>query len=155
MKFAHATIDAVPLTIGGVAVPRLIVDIDPSAPARFVAFFESRVQDRVTRKLYAQAIAEFCAWIDRRLHDIFEMQPITVSLYLVGLRRRVDVGTAREHWMALRVLFDWLLSRGLVESNPVAAVPSPELGLSLSDLRDDAKPYRDCIDVTVLPAANV
>ena len=115
---------------GGRQVPRVVSGIDVNAAELFVTFFNSRVRDLSTKRRLADAIVQFCEWLDRRRHDIYELRPMTVSIYLEHLRFRTSAALAKEHWIALRIFFEWIVEREILEINPAAVVLDPELGLS-------------------------
>jgi len=112
---------------GGQPVPRVIRDIDIDTAESFVAFFDGKVHDFPLRRHRAKAIVEFCEWLDWRGHNIYQLRPITVSIYLDQLRFRTSPAIAKEHWIALRIFFEWALQREILEVNPAAVVPDPRL----------------------------
>ncbi len=108
--------DATPVAFGGKTIAPLMSQY---GAARFVRFFLSKVTSEKCRKDQACAIAEFCHWADHCGHDLDELGPITVSIYLERLGLRLAMPAVKVHAEALRVLFDWFVGLRLLRENPV------------------------------------
>ena len=144
--------DANPVTFGGRAISPLMIRY---GAARFVRFFLARISSEKDRKEQARAIAEFCHWADHCGHDLEELGPITVSIYLERLSLRLALPAVKIHTEAIRVLFDWFVGLGLSEENPVPS--SYEVDRIEADgLPSARKPRRGgyAIDVVAFNAAS-
>lgn len=145
LALAHSSI----IRFGGSEVPRLVRDIDIGMAEHFAAFFEQRVHEVAVRRQHAKAIVDFCEWLDHRRHDIYGLRPMMVSIYLEHLRFRTSSKIAKQHWIALRIFFEWVVGRGILEINPAAIVLDPELGLSWPEPTGDEPISEGLIEIEV------
>lgn len=126
---ALTTIDSAPRTFGGLPVPNFIDMIAHDAADRYVRYCANRVRFPAQQATYAAAISRFCEWMEVQDHKLWNLSPVLVSAYLET--RSLDgasLESVRVEWLALRVLFDWCYSVGLVQTNAAATVADPTHG---------------------------
>lgn len=119
------TIRADPQTVFAI-VPQLIARAGSQVIDRFVEFFLARIRNRHTRDSYARAVAEGLAWLERhgidRLEDI---RPIHIAAFVETLSSRHRPPTVKRKLAAMRSFLDYLVSGGVLISNPSHAVRGP------------------------------
>jgi site-specific recombinase XerD len=84
-----------------------------------------------TRVLYGQSVRYFCEWLSARGHptDLSALSRDNVLGWLESLRqRRLTAGTILTRWRGLRRFTTWLLSEGILRTDPLAGltVDKPE-----------------------------
>jgi site-specific recombinase XerD len=87
----------------------------------FVEFFTATIRNPNTREAYARAGGCFLAWCEGRgLYDLQAIKPTIVAAYIEHFPGSKP--TVKQHLAAIRQCFDWLVSGGVLESNPAASV---------------------------------
>src|SRR5262249_37194128 len=110
----------------GIVVPALIADAGEQATRRFLAFFTVTIRNRNTRMAYYRAVLQFFAWCDRhQLGQLVAIEPLHVAAYIEGLQQDFAKPSVKQHLAAIRMLFDWLVTGGMVATNPAHAVRGP------------------------------
>lgn len=111
----------------GLIMPDLIDKTGEHGRRRFVEFFTANIRNPNTRKAYALAVGEFLAWCDRLgVPDIDAIEPVLVASYVEQLQNRVKAPTVRQHLAAIRAMFDYLVTGGVIRHNPSASVRGPK-----------------------------
>ena len=108
------------------SAPRLFI---PTAKAarRVLEFFTARVNNDHTRRAYLNATRRFAAWCeDHGLHELAAVQPFHVAAFVKELQGEFAPPTVKQHLAALRMLFDWLVTGHVMETNPAHAVRGPK-----------------------------
>ena len=109
------------------AVPTLIASAGDRASYRFAEFFAGQVRNPNTRRAYGRAVADFLAWLDRHgVASIAAVSSLHVAAYIEELTREVSAPTAKQRLAAIRSLFDWLATGGVLPFNPATAVRGPK-----------------------------
>lgn len=115
-----------PALVGETAlVPPFIAAGGERAGFAFIDFFTAQIRNRNTRAAYAVAVRTFCSWADARKLTLATLRTHHVAAYVEALGRRYSPPTVKQHLAAVRMLFDWLVVRQVVEMNPAAAVRGP------------------------------
>ncbi len=96
------------------------------ASRRFIEFFTASIRNRNTRAAYARAVKRFFDWCDECRLELREIEPITVAAYVEQLGGTVAKPTVKQHLAAIRQLFDYLTTGGILENNPAASVRGPK-----------------------------
>src|SRR5271166_998490 len=86
---------------------------------------EGRVRNSNTRKAYKAAWRSFFEFCSVYKLDLERVKPYHFGLWLK--RHPGSVATQRQHLAAVRLLFDHLLEKGVVELNPAARAKPPRL----------------------------
>ena len=109
-------------------VPALIANAGRRASRRFVQFFTANIRNPNTREAYARAINAFLAWCDEEAHMQLDMiEPVAVAAYVEKLLRDgLSKPTVKQHLAAIRMMFDWMVTGGVLAVNPAAAVRGPK-----------------------------
>lgn len=135
----------------GLIVPGLIDKAGENGRRRFVEFFAANIRNPNTRKAYALAVGEFLAWCDRLgVPDLAAIEPVLVASYVEQLQDRVKAPTVRQHLAAIRAMFDYLVTGGVIRHNPSASVRGPKhvvrKGLTPVLSADEARMLIDSIE---------
>ena len=86
---------------------------------------EGRVRNSNTRKAYKAAWRSFFAFCSEYKLELDRAKPYHVGMWLK--RHPGSVATQRQHLAAVRLLFDHLLEKGVVDINPAARAKAPRL----------------------------
>jgi site-specific recombinase XerC len=108
------------------ALPAVIRARGERASRRFIEFFTANIRNRNTRAAYARAVKQFFDWTDKRRLDLHEIEAITVAAYIEQLGTTVSKPTVKQHLAAIRRLFDYLTTGGILDVNPESAVRGPK-----------------------------
>ncbi|MBT9293095.1 tyrosine-type recombinase/integrase [Prosthecodimorpha staleyi] len=109
------------------SAPALIAAAGERASYRFLEFFTAQIRNPNTRKAYMRAVGGFCAWLaDRGVPSIAAVGSVHVAAYVEELGRTVSAPTVKQHLAAIRMMFDWLASGGVLPFNPASAVRGPK-----------------------------
>jgi site-specific recombinase XerD len=92
---------------------------------RFIEFFTASIRNRNTRIAYARAVKQFFDWCDERRLRITDIEAISVATYIEQLGNTASKPTVKQHLAAIRQLFDYLTTGGILEVNPAASVRGP------------------------------
>ena len=108
-------------------IPAPLFAPTPKAAKRVVEFFTAQINNDHTRRAYVNATRRFAAWCDERgLHQLAAVQPIHVAAFVKQLQSEVAPPTVKQHLAALRMLFDWLATGHVIETNPAHSVRGPK-----------------------------
>jgi site-specific recombinase XerD len=110
----------------GILVPTLIADLGDDATRRFLEFFTANIRNKNTRAAYARAVAQFLAWCEDREIALRAVEPMFVAAYVERLQETKAKPTVKQHLAALRMLFDWLVTGHVIDSNPATSVRGPK-----------------------------
>jgi integrase/recombinase XerD len=108
------------------ALPAMVRAAGERASRRFIEFFTASIRNRNTRAAYARAVKRFFDWCDESRLELHDIEPITVAAYVEQLGGAVAKPTVKQHLAAIRQLFDYLTTGGILENNPAASVRGPK-----------------------------
>ena len=112
---------ALPLPGG---LPALIAAAGERTAWRFVEFFTATIRNPNTREAYARAVGRFLAWCEGRgLKDLRGLTPVVVAAYIEQLPGSKP--TVKQHLAAIRQCLDYLVTGGILDTNPAASVRGP------------------------------
>ena len=138
----------------GVVVPQLIRDAGPDVIRRYVEFFTANIRNPNTRMAYMRAIRRFCNWTERHNVSLSQVEPVIVAAYVEELCKKYSDLTVKQHLAALRMLFDYLVSGGILRVNPAASVKGPKVVISKGKTpiisASEARQLLDSIDTTTI-----
>jgi len=107
--------------------PSLVAAAGDGAAYRFLEFFTAQIRNSNTRRAYMKAVGEFIAWLDARgLSSIVAVNSIHIAAYVEELGHRHSVPTVKQRLAAIRAMFDWLATGGILPFNPATAVRGPK-----------------------------
>ncbi len=113
-------------TAGSLVVPTIIAHAGHLAARRFLEFFAATIRNKNTRMAYYRAVVQFFAWCDQhRLGQLVDIEPLHVAAYIEALQRGFAKPSVKQHLAAIRMVFDWLVTGGVVATNPAHAVRGP------------------------------
>jgi integrase/recombinase XerD len=133
--------------------PAPIAAAGERATYRFIEFFTAHIRNPHTRRAYAGAVGDFCEWLERQgLTSIAAVSSLHVASYIELFGREVSAPTVKQHLAAIRSLFDWLASGGVLPFNPASAVRGPKhvvkRGKTPVLAPEEARQLLDAIDVS-------
>ena len=138
-----------------VVVPAIIADAGDQVVRRFLEFFAATISNRNTRAAYYRAVMRFFGWCDlHQLGALDDLEPLHVAAYVEGLQKDYEKPSVKQHLAAIRMLFDWLVTGGIVATNPAHAVRGPKhvvkRGKTPVLTADQARQLLDSIDTTTV-----
>jgi integrase/recombinase XerD len=107
-------------------LPAIVRAQGEHASHRFIEFFTATIRNRNTRAAYARAVKQFFDWCEVHRLQLHEIEAITVAAYVEQLGGRASKPTIKQHLAAIRQLFDYLTTGGILEVNPAASVRGPK-----------------------------
>jgi site-specific recombinase XerD len=127
----------------------------PQAAKRVLEFFTAQINNDHTRRAYLNATKRFAEWCEKHgLRDLVDVEPIHVAAFVKDLQGSFSAPTAKQHLAALRMLFDWLVTGHIIETNPAHAVRGPKYvvkrGKTPVLASDEARQLLDSIDASTL-----
>lgn len=109
--------------------------IDTALPALFLTsrgdaqsfweYFTAHIRNANTRRAYFHAVRRFSVWCQGHGLTLAAVAPVHVAAYVEGLLETHSKPTAKQHLAALRALFDWMVVRQAIPSNPATPVRGP------------------------------
>lgn len=127
----------------------------PQAAERVLEFFTAQINNDHTRRAYLNATKRFAQWCEKHdLRDLVDVEPIHVAAFVKDLQNSFSSPTVKQHLAALRMLFDWLVTGHIIETNPAHAVRGPKYvvkrGKTPVLASDEARQLLDSVDVNTL-----
>ena len=108
------------------ALPAAILAHGERASRRFIEFFTATIRNRNTRTAYARAVKQFFDWCEDHRLGLDDIEPIAIAAYIEQLGTNVAKPTVKQNLAAIRHLFDYLVTGGLLPSNPAGSVRGPK-----------------------------
>ncbi len=134
------------------ALPALVVQAGPTIAERFLGYFAVTLRNPHTRQAYVNAVGAFLEWAAARELELHRIQPMHVAGYIELLGTRHAARTVKQHLAAIRGVFAWLVTGGMLAQNPAADVRGPTVqttgGKTPVLFEDDARRLLDSIDVS-------
>ncbi|BDC49804.1 integrase [Bryobacterales bacterium F-183] len=117
--------------LGFAGLPGIISSAGERASFRFVEFFTANIRNWNTRVSYGRAVREFCEWCEDRGLRLEALNPIIVSGYveLLDRERGYSKPSVKQHLAAIRMLFDYLVTGGVLPMNPAGSVRGPKYSI--------------------------
>jgi site-specific recombinase XerD len=127
----------------------------PQAAKRVLEFFTAQINNDHTRRAYLNATKRFADWCEMQgLRDLVDVEPIHVAAFVKDLQGSFSSPTVKQHLAALRMLFDWLVTGHIIETNPAHAVRGPKYvvkrGKTPVLASDEARQLLDSINTKTL-----
>lgn len=107
-------------------VPALIENAGSDTKRRFVEFFTAHIRNVNTRMAYLRAVQRFCSWCEDRKLQLESMEPTLIAFYVEELGHGYSKPTVKQHLAAIRMLFDFFVTGGILRVNPAASVRGPK-----------------------------
>ncbi|MDR3489794.1 MAG: tyrosine-type recombinase/integrase [Bradyrhizobium sp.] len=136
-------------------MPALIAAAGDRASYRFLEFFTAQIRNPNTRRSYAKVVGDFLIWLEMRgVTSISHATSLHVAGYIEELGKTHAAPTVKQRLAAIRRLFDWLASGGVLPFNPASAVrgPSHSAKVGKTPVLDpaEARTLLDSIDTSTL-----
>jgi site-specific recombinase XerD len=97
-----------------------------SLAKRFLEFFTAQINNAHTRRAYVNATRRFADWCaSKDLHELAQVQPFHVAAFVHDLQDELSPPSVKQHLAAIRMLFDWLVTGHVIETNPAHSVRGP------------------------------
>ena len=133
--------------------PALVAASGDRAAYRFLEFFTAQIRNPHTRRAYARAVGGFCRWAEGHgVRSIETVSSVHVAAWVEQLGRDVSPPTVKQHLAAVRMMFDWLATGGVLPFNPASAVRGPKHSVKKGKtpvlVPEEARALLDAIDVT-------
>jgi site-specific recombinase XerD len=124
-----------------------------SGAKRVLEFFTAQINNDHTRKAYLNATRRFAQWCDAQgIGHLADVQPFHVAAFVKGLQRDFSAPTVKQHLAGLRMLFDWLVTGHVLDTNPAHAVRGPKHVVKKGKTpvlnNDEARAMLDAIDTS-------
>ncbi len=108
------------------SLPAIVVAAGPKARKRFLEFFAAEIRNPKTRRAYVFATARFTAWCEARGISLERIEPVLVAAYVEALQQEFAAPSVKQHLAAIRRLFDYLVTGGVLPHNPASSVRGPK-----------------------------
>ncbi len=107
-------------------IPSLLLDGGKQGWDACIEFFTATIRNPNTREAYGRAVMRFSIWCDRKGVRLQQLSPFLVAAYIEDLGSKLSKPSVKQHLAAIRVLFDHLVVRQVLPSNPAASVKGPK-----------------------------
>lgn len=140
---------------GFAALPPIIERAGPKASRRFLEFFLANIRNKNTRLAYARAVRDFLAWCESRgLRELERVDSFALAAYIEQLGAIRSAPTVKQHLAGIRMLFDYLVTGGVLPFNPAAPVRGPrhvvKKGKTPVLQPEEARALLDAIDTSTI-----
>ena len=96
----------------------MIAAASDHAARRFLEFFAATIRNKNTRMAYYRAVLPFFAWCEaHQLGQLVEIEPLHVTASIEGLQQQFAKPSVKQHLAAIQMLFDWLVTGGVVATS--------------------------------------
>lgn len=139
----------------GVVLPSVIAQAGDDVCRRYLEFFAATISNANTREAYGRAIRDFFLWCDQHHIGFKDIEPLHVSAYIRLITKSYAAPSVKQHLAAMKMLFDWLVTGGLLKVNPAAAVRGPKHAVKRGKtpvlLAEEARQLLDSIPLKIGP----
>ncbi|MEL6445667.1 MAG: tyrosine-type recombinase/integrase [Bacteroidota bacterium] len=105
-------------------LPAVVEAAGDDARAAFLEFFFATIRNPNTRAAYARAVTCFFRWCEERQVGLLDIEPVVVAAYIE--EHPGAPATVKQHLAAVRMLFDYLVTKQVVPTNPSTVVRGPK-----------------------------
>jgi integrase/recombinase XerD len=118
------------IVAGDIGLPQIINREGESAQAAFINFFTAAIENQNTRRAYARAVRDFFLWLETRRQgtSLGEVEPFMIAGFIKQLAS--SDRSKQQYVSALRMLFRFLVEKGVLASNPALDVKPPRFSSS-------------------------
>src|SRR5229473_5133260 len=109
-------------------LPATIAAAGAHTSERFIEFFTANIRNRNTRMAYALAVRRFFDWCEQPGLGLEAIRPRIVAAYIEQLGAEMAKPSVKQHLAAVRQLFDYLVTGGILPSNPAGGARSQVRG---------------------------
>ena len=97
-------------------LPAAIAARGERAGRRFIEFFTATIRNSNPRMAYARAIKQFLDWSEDHRLGLDDIEPIAIAAYIEELGAKIARPSVKQHLAAIRQLFDYLVTGGILRS---------------------------------------
>ena len=137
---------------GTLVLPAVIGAAGDDARRRYVEFFTVSIRNANTRRAYGRAVGDFLAWAEARGLALETITPVAVSAYIECHPSAPP--TVKQHLAAIRMMFDYLVTGGVLRVNPAAPVRGPKYSVRRGKTpvltAPETRELLDAIDITTV-----
>jgi len=108
------------------ALPAAILANGERRARRFIEFFTATIRNRNTRMADARAVKYFFDWCQDQRLGLDDIEPIAIAAYIEQLGTNAAKPTVKQNLATIRQLFGYLVTRGILPSNPAGSVRGPK-----------------------------
>jgi integrase/recombinase XerD len=142
------------VTQNHLTLPAVITAAGDRASYRFLEFFTANIRNPNTRAAYARAVTDFCQWCEQRGLTLAGLHPVIVASYVESLGAKYSKPSVKQHLAAIRMLFDYLVTGGVLPMNPAGSVRGPKYvtkrGKTPVLTAEEARQLLDSIETTTV-----
>lgn len=73
-----------------------------------------------------RAVRRFADWCEESGWTLSRLEPTIIAFYIEKLQLKASKPTVKQHLAAIRMLFDFLVTRGILPGNPASSVRGPK-----------------------------
>ena len=84
---------------------------------------------------YMRAIRRFFSWVDERKLSLANVEPVMIATYVELLCTKYNDLSVKQHLAAIRMLFDYLVTGGILRVNPAESVKGPKVSIGKGKTR--------------------
>jgi integrase/recombinase XerD len=148
-------------TLGFASVPAIVSAAGERASFRFIEFFTANIRNPNTRVSYGRAVREFCEWCEDHGLQLETLNPVIVAGYIELLGNPVEKNgrgyskpSVKQHLAAIRMLFDYLVTGGVLPMNPASSVRGPKYSIRRGKTpvlsAEEARQFLDSIETDTI-----
>lgn len=115
------------LISGNTDLPVVVSNAGDRATYRYVEFFTAQIRNPNTRRAYLGATTKFFDWCQDHELSLEHIHSIHIATYIEALQQsELSAPSVKQHLAAIRMLFDWMVTGHVVETNPATSVRGPK-----------------------------
>ena len=117
---------AIQLGSVSLTVPNLIADEGKPTAKRFIEFFTAHIRNPNTRDAYGRAVRDFFDWCDKKqVGPLVDIEAVHIAAYIEQMTQEKAAQTVKQRLAAIKAVFDFLVTGGVLSANPASAVRGP------------------------------
>ena len=121
----------------------------------FYEFFGARIRNKNTRTAYLYSVRSFFEWAEQYgVTKPEQVNALIVSKWVDNQLEVMSVPTVKQRLAGLKMLFDWLVVRNILSTNPISSVKTPRYSVNIGKTphlaAHEARQLLDTIDVSTI-----
>jgi site-specific recombinase XerC len=85
----------------------------------------NKIERRLRSNAYARAVKQFFDWTEGRQFELEDIDPLAVAAYIEKIGGEMAKPSVKQQLAAIRQMFDYLVTGGILSINPAASVRGP------------------------------
>jgi len=106
-------------------LPSLISHSGEQTASACLEFFTAHIRNPNIRRAYARTLSDFSDWCSQHSLRLESLKPVHVAGYIEQMTKKYEVVSVKQSLAAIRGLFDFLVVRQAMPSNPAMSVRAP------------------------------